>query len=163
MKKTPHVCPLNTSPCVHSTRPRVYVQNIAVYAGRHHAHMLKHVCAWCRHTRTRFERTHWDVLSGHTPYTTHTTTHHNNTTTTPNGDRDRERRQKTEKRRRMRRRQDKRREKIHFQCGGAGPFLVDGMLCLVNSGCARVFGLLNSVKYDCSLILSVHFGRSTVF
>ena len=29
------------------------------------------------------------------------------------------------------------------------------MLCLVNSGCARVFSLLNSVTYDCSLILSV--------
>ena len=37
------------------------------------------------------------------------------------------------------------------------------MLCLVNSRCARVFSLLNSVKYDCSLILSVHLGRSTVF
>ena len=43
-------------------------------------------------------------------------------------------------------------QKIHFQCGGAGPFSVDGMLCLVNSGCARVFSLLNRVKYDCSLI-----------
>ena len=24
------------------------------------------MCAWCRHTRGRFERTHGDVLSGHT-------------------------------------------------------------------------------------------------
>ena len=42
-------CPLNTSPCVRPKRPRLY---------RHHAHMLKHVCAWCRYTRGRFERTH---------------------------------------------------------------------------------------------------------
>ena len=40
-------------PCVDSKRPRVY---------RHHAHMLKHMCAWCRNTRGRFERTHGDVL-----------------------------------------------------------------------------------------------------
>ena len=80
-------------------------------------------------------------------------------------DRDRERRQRKkterEKRRRMGRRQDKRREKIHFQCGG--PFSVDGMLYLVNSRCDPVFCLLSSVKYDCSLILSVPLGRSTVF
>ena len=36
-------------PCVDSTRPRVC---------RQHAHMLKHVCACCRHTRGRFESTH---------------------------------------------------------------------------------------------------------
>ena len=29
---------------------------------RHHAHMLKHICAWCRNTRGRFERTHGDVF-----------------------------------------------------------------------------------------------------
>ena len=46
-----------TSPCVHSKRPRVC---------RHHAHMLKHMCAWCQYTRGRFERTHGDVLNGHT-------------------------------------------------------------------------------------------------
>ena len=51
------VCPLKTSPCVRSKRSRVY---------RHHAHMLKHMCAWCRHTRGRFERTHLRVLNGHT-------------------------------------------------------------------------------------------------
>ena len=51
-------CTCNTlkNPRVHSTRPRVY---------RHHAHMLKHVCAWCRYTRRRFERTHGDLWSGH--------------------------------------------------------------------------------------------------
>ena len=40
---------IKTSPCVHSKRPRVC---------RHHAHMLKHMCAGCRHTRRRFGRTH---------------------------------------------------------------------------------------------------------
>ena len=35
------------------------------------------------------------------------------------------------------------REKIHLQCGGAWPFLVDGVLGLVHPV---------SVKYDCSLI-----------
>ena len=43
------VRPLNTSPCVRPKRPHV---------SRHHAHMLKHVCAWCRFTRGRFGRTH---------------------------------------------------------------------------------------------------------
>ena len=45
------------SPCVRSKRPRVY---------RHHAHMLKHMCAWRRYTRGRFEPTHEDVLNVHT-------------------------------------------------------------------------------------------------
>ena len=36
------------------------------------------------------------------------------------------------------RRPDKRREKIHFQCGGAWPFFVDGVLFLVNPVCARL-------------------------
>ena len=31
-----------------------------------HAHMLKHMCAWCRYTRRRFERTHGGVLNLHT-------------------------------------------------------------------------------------------------
>ena len=43
------VCPSKTSPCVGPRRLRVC---------RHHAHMLKHTCAWCRHTRRRFERAH---------------------------------------------------------------------------------------------------------
>ena len=41
---------------------------------------------------------------------------------------------------------------IHFQCGGAWPFLVDGVLCLVHPVSDRVFKLLNRVKYDSSLI-----------
>ena len=40
---------LEKPPCVRSKRPRVC---------RHHAHMLKHMCASCRQTRGRFERTH---------------------------------------------------------------------------------------------------------
>ena len=51
-----------------------------------------------------FERTHGDVLSGHTAPTHHTAPRrHQNTT------------------RRQRQRQ---REKIHFQCGGVWPFFV---------------------------------------
>ena len=36
-------------PCVRPNRSRVCWN---------HAHMLKHMCAWCRYTRKRFERTH---------------------------------------------------------------------------------------------------------
>ena len=43
------VCPFKTPPCVRPKRLRVY---------RHHAHMLKHMCARCRHTRGRIGRTH---------------------------------------------------------------------------------------------------------
>ena len=54
-----------TPPCVHSKRPRVC---------RHHAHMCFNMCAWCRHTRGRFEcthggvfeRTHGNLFNGHT-------------------------------------------------------------------------------------------------
>ena len=69
------VCPFKTSPCVRFKRPRVY---------RHHAHMLKHMCA-CWHTRGRFERTHGDVLNLHTEVTqrhtqkTHTQDTHGHT------------------------------------------------------------------------------------
>ena len=51
------VCPHKTPPCVRSKRPRVH---------RHHAHMCFNMCAWCRYTRGRIERTHGGVLSGHT-------------------------------------------------------------------------------------------------
>ena len=53
------VCPSKTSPCVRSKRPRVY---------QHHAHMLKSICAWFRHTRGHFECTHSDVLDRHTGF-----------------------------------------------------------------------------------------------
>ena len=79
-------------PCVRSKRPRVY---------RHHAHMLKHMCAWCRHTRGRFECAHGGrFLNVHTVFFhfssacrnthkhaqthTHTHTHQTHTTTTNN-------------------------------------------------------------------------------
>ena len=73
-------------------------------------------------------------------------------------DRDRERIEdgrgetRQEKRRRKRRRQDNRREKIHFQCGGAWPFLVGGENRLVNFVDDRDLCLLYCVKYDSHLI-----------
>ena len=93
----PFVC-TKRPPCVDSKRPRVY---------RHHAHMSKHMCAWCRHTRGRFKCTHGGVFeSTHdfftffsVPQHTHKHTHHDHndtTTTTPHGDRDRERQRQTE-------------------------------------------------------------------
>ena len=114
------------------------------------------LCAWCRDTRRRFECTHGDVLSGHTTHhtpqpTTTTRPQHHTETETEKEDREKRQRQRV-KRRRKRRRQDQRREKIHFQCGGAWPFFVDGVLFLVTPVCARDFCLLIKVKYDCSLI-----------
>ena len=50
--KTPCV-DSKTPPCVDSKRPRVC---------RQHAHMLFSMCAWCRHTRGRFESTHGGVF-----------------------------------------------------------------------------------------------------
>ena len=55
----------------------------------HHVALHLHVmCAWCRYTRGRFERTHGHVLNGHTGFsrchTTHThTPHHTTPHTTP--------------------------------------------------------------------------------
>ena len=124
------VCPLKTPPCVRSIRPRVY---------RHHAHMLKHMCAWCRCTRGRFERTHGGVLCGHTGFfsvphrtlhhdhvhnqhphtnththtqhtpTTHSNTQHTGTHTTSHGDRDRDKEWR-ERERREDKREDKTRQ-----------------------------------------------------
>ena len=115
MKNVP-VCTFKTSPFVPAPR----------------AHMFQHVCAWCRYTRGRFERTHGDVLSGHTEFrsvshtnththinthntTHHDTTHHDHTTSRPQHhtekDRDRERRQgQREKRRRKRREREEKTE-----------------------------------------------------
>ena len=109
--KTP-VCRFKTCPCVRLKRFRVCRQN---------ARMLKHMCAWCRYTRGRFERTHGHVLNRHTGvlngHTTPTQHHDNahtpqhiqhNTTTRQqhhteierdrDRDRDRERRQDRERR-----------------------------------------------------------------
>ena len=95
------VCRFRTLPCVHSKCTRVY---------RHHAHMLKHMCAWCRHTRGRIECTHGGCIQRVTPH--HTATHHNtthhNTTSSPHGDGERQRKKtKEDKTRRKRGRQDK--------------------------------------------------------
>ena len=158
-ENTPHVST--------QTRPRVYAKNVPVCTG-------KHVCALCRHTRGRFERTHGDVLNGHTgffsvshhtPHTPHRHTHHNtrhNTTRRQTEkERDRERDTETEgeegtkeKKTRQEQREERRvkREKIHFQRGGAWPLLVDGVLGLVHPVKARFLHLLNRVKYDSSLI-----------
>ena len=38
-------------------RLRVYIRNVPRLYG-HHAHMCFNMCAWCRYTRGRFERTH---------------------------------------------------------------------------------------------------------
>ena len=103
-------------------------------------------------------------VTHHTPHTTphthHTTTqdttYHNNTTTTPHDNRDRERQRQTEtkseekreerREKREERREERRekreerrekREEIHFQCGGAWPFFVHGVLCLVKPVDAR--------------------------
>ena len=86
-RERPSVCAFKTPACVRSKRPRVY---------RHHAHMLKSMCAWCRYTRRRFECTrgcfsawthhntqqHHNTNQQHTTsqqHKPHTTTHHNNT------------------------------------------------------------------------------------
>ena len=105
-----------TLPCARSKRLRVY---------RHHAHMLQHMCAWCRHTRVRFERTHGDVFEPthvfffftfffsacrnththehthtHTKHTTTTKQHHDhNTQHHTETERERERERETEKER----------------------------------------------------------------
>ena len=149
----PPVCPLHTSSCVRSTRTRI---------SRQHAHT-------CFDTFARGAGTHGDVLkvhtgtcgvdtrvfqrvTHHTPYTTpqhktqHTTTHHNNSTTTPHDNRDRETETDRDRER------DRDRQKQREKSGGAWPFFVHGVLCLVKPVNARFLSLLNSVKYDSSLI-----------
>ena len=117
------ICTFKTSQCVPAPR----------------AHVFQHMCALFRHARGRFEPTYGDVFewthgffqrftphhntAPHTPHTTprHKTQHHTET------GRDRQRQRQREKRGRKRRRQDKireKREKIHFQCGGAWPFFI---------------------------------------
>ena len=109
--------------------PRVYVQN-ALRVYRHHAHMLKHMCAWCRHTQGRFECTHGGVLNVYTVLFSrfftvpqHTNTqhdhqqHHDHNDThhiTQHGDRNRERQRKRDRKetRRWKRRDKKRPEKM---------------------------------------------------
>ena len=133
-------------PCVSTqTRPSVY---------RHHTHTCFNTCARCAgingdvlnvHTvffivsHTTHHNTQHNTTEHTTPHTAQTTqtthhTHHAHTETErqTEKERDRERRQ---------RRQDSRREKretIHFQCVGAWPFFVDGVLFLVHLVCARI-------------------------
>ena len=103
---------------VDSKRPRVC---------RQHAHVCFDMCAWCPHTRRRFECTHGGVLNLHTGFSTcHTTprpqpqpqqqrhtaqTPHALSHTTSHGDGDREEeKRREEKRREEKRREEKRRE-----------------------------------------------------
>ena len=109
-------------PCVDSTRPCVYVQNVPVCTGTTPACVTTCGRGACTHGG-RFEFTHGGFLDGHTthqtpPHTTHThTTHKHRTHTTTHGDRqtdkvDRKRekrRRKTRDKRRQHERQDERR------------------------------------------------------
>ena len=94
----------NVSVCMFKTSPFVLAPR---------AHMFQHVCAWCRYTRGRFERTHRDVLSGHTGFfSVSHKTHHSAHTTTQQHDHNTIRRQRqTETERRQRRKEDRDREK----------------------------------------------------
>ena len=157
------VCAFKTSPFVPAPR----------------AHMFQHVCAWCRYKRGRFERTHGDVLSGHTgffqcatPQTTHHTPPHNTEQhTTTHGDRDRQRQTETEEedrerrqgqrenRRRKRRdktREEETKEKKTRQQKREDSFSVwwciGGVNRLVNFVDDRDLCLLYCVKYDSYLI-----------
>ena len=115
--------------CVRSKRPRVH---------GHHAHMLKHMCAWCQHTGRRFERAHGGVSEStygttprpqrHTPHntTTHNTTRRHRQRETEKEGRERRENMKEETRQNNRRQKqtgqherEERRQKITFQCGGA--------------------------------------------
>ena len=76
----PSVCEFNMSSCARSKRHRVC---------RQRAHVLKSMCACCRHTQGRFERAHMEAFeSGHGVLTPHTHTHNHT---------DRERARHTEK------------------------------------------------------------------
>ena len=57
--------PLPCSPCVHSKRPRVYIQNVTRVC-QHHASKCYHMRVWCLSTQRRFQCTHGGVLDGHT-------------------------------------------------------------------------------------------------
>ena len=116
-----------TPPCVHSKSPCVYVQNVPCIPAPH-AHVFQHVRVVPVHTG-RFERTHGDVLSGHTaffsvshhsPHRNHTvrhntpqhTTHHNTTRRQTERERKRRSREREEKIKRSREdeREDEREE-----------------------------------------------------
>ena len=95
----------------------------------------------------------------------HRTTHNNTRRQRQTETEDRRQRKKTgtereskteeesqDKRRGDEREEDKTTEEIHFQCGGAWPFLVGGVNRLVNFVDDRDLSLLYCVKYDSYLI-----------
>ena len=61
-------------------RLHVCVQNVPVCTAPR-AHMFQHVCAWCRYTKKRFERTHGDVWNLHTGVSACQAASHTDTTT----------------------------------------------------------------------------------
>ena len=100
-------CDTLKTPCVRSKCP---------HECRLHAHMCFNICAWCLHTRGRFESTHGGVQDA-TPHRTHTmttTTHTTQHSITHNITRRRRKREKKteeerqDKRRQMKTRQDER-------------------------------------------------------
>ena len=129
------------------TRLHMYVQNVPVCTGT-----------------TRFEWTH-GFFQRFTPHhnTAHTTqtTHHTRHKTQHHTETDRDRQRQTEtetegeegteeKTTRQEQREERRvkREKIHFQCGGAWPFFIGVVICLVKPSNVRFLSLLNNVKYE---------------
>ena len=119
------------------------------------AHVEKHMCAWCRHTRGFQRVTHH---THHTPHHKPPQQHdHHTTQRQTQRERDIERRgderEEDERIEERREKREERREKIFFQCGGAWPFCWCSDFP-VNSVCARDFSLLKSVKYDSFLDLS---------
>ena len=117
------------------------------------------------HTTTTNSTTTTNNTTTTTTHTTHHNTQHHTETQT---ERDRERRQRERRederggtrqntrgqKKTGQHEREERRQKINFQCGGAWPFLVGGVLCLVHPVNHRVFSLLHRFKYDCSLISS---------
>ena len=146
------VCTFKTSPFVPAPR----------------AHMFQHVCAWCRYTRGRFERTHGDVLSGHTGVsachtlththtlkhtTQHNTTHYDHNTTRQQRETERDRQRERQRERQTetetgtdRDRESREERRFIFSVVVRGLFFVDAVICLVNPVCARDLSLLNSVQ-----------------
>ena len=91
----------------------------------------------------------------HTPHRPHTTPRHKTQhQTETDRDRDRGRRgdEREDDKTRAERREKSGEREIHFQCGGAWPFFYWCCDFPVNSVCARDLSLLNSVKYDSSVI-----------
>ena len=114
------------------TRPHMYVQNVPVCTGT--TRTCFNTCARCGDV---FEWTHGPpqrfTPHHNTAHTTQTTHHTTTQDTTPHGDRQRQTETETEgeegtneKTTRQEQREERRvkREKIHFQCGGAWPFFI---------------------------------------